>query len=165
MVNGIECWTNKKFTDMYTIMPAKQTHLSIPSFLPEDKTEPAFDGSLKGVYMKSCEAHKVIPASYFMRHMYDLDLEMRHHGLGHDGVKPLAIALVVSDKMYIVFYIQSFYFIHVRLQEDKLYKVGSKQDSSKGRVRLWLYCSVLKYSMCFSRVTPPSHIWIFPTTG
>ena len=64
-------------------------------FHTEDTGEPAFDGSLKAVYINSCKNNNVIPASYFLRHMEDMDLEMKHHGLGPNGIKPLAIALVV----------------------------------------------------------------------
>ena len=63
----------------------------------DESIEPAFDGSLKAVYINSCKTNGVIPASYFLRHMDDMDLEMKHHGLGPNGIKPLAIALVVRQ--------------------------------------------------------------------
>ena len=57
--------------------------------------EVTFDGSLRSVYLESCRKNKIIPANYFLRHMLDPDLAMRHHGLGPDGIKPLSVALVV----------------------------------------------------------------------
>ena len=55
-----------------------------------------FEGSLRAVYIESCKKVGVIPASYFLRHMDDTQIEMKHHGLGPQGIKPIAIALVVS---------------------------------------------------------------------
>ncbi len=63
--------------------------------LHEDEGE-GFDHSGRAVYMECCKSHNVIPASYFLRHMQDAELEMKHHGLGPHGVKPIAVALVVS---------------------------------------------------------------------
>ena len=57
--------------------------------------EATFDGSLRSVYLESCRKNKIIPANYFLRHMLEPDLAMRHHGLGPDGIKPLSVALVV----------------------------------------------------------------------
>ena len=58
--------------------------------------EVTFDGSVRSVYLESCRKNNVIPASYFLRHMLDPDVAMRHHGLGPEGIKPLSVALVVS---------------------------------------------------------------------
>ena len=62
--------------------------------LTEDRE--VFEGSLRTVYVESCKKASVIPASYFVRHMDDTQIEMKHHGLGPQGIKPIAIALVVS---------------------------------------------------------------------
>ena len=35
--------------------------------------------------------------SYFLRHMQDSELVMRHHGLGAAGAKAIAISLIVSN--------------------------------------------------------------------
>ena len=86
-------WKNEVYTEQSEWVLLKiNPHLSFP----EEKPEPLFDGSLKGVYLESCKSHNVIPASYFMRHMCDQELEMRHHCLGADGAKPISVALVVS---------------------------------------------------------------------
>ena len=63
----------------------------------EEPVQPTvFDGSLRGVYLECCKQHSVIPASYFLRHMNDQHLQMKHHGLGPSGIKPLAVAMVVG---------------------------------------------------------------------
>ena len=54
-----------------------------------------YDRTGKAMYLENCKHAKVIPASYFLRHMFDNELEMKHHGLGPEGIKPLAVALVV----------------------------------------------------------------------
>ena len=50
------------------------------------------------VYKESCKNLGVIPASYFLRNIEKEEtvLDMKHHGLGRNGVKPIAVALVVS---------------------------------------------------------------------
>ena len=54
------------------------------------------DFSCQGIYLEACKKQKVIPASYFLRHMNDSVLKMKHHGLGIPGIKPVSIALVVK---------------------------------------------------------------------
>ena len=56
-----------------------------------------YDGSGKTVYMESCKLNNVIPVSYFVRHMEDSHLVMKHHGLGREGIKPISVSLVVCD--------------------------------------------------------------------
>ncbi len=63
----------------------------------------SYDVTGKAVYVEMCRKLDVIPASYFLRHMKDTRLEMKHHGLGPAGVKPLAVSLVV--RIYIFFLI------------------------------------------------------------
>ena len=62
--------------------------------LTEDRE--VFSASERAVYVESCKKAGVIPASYFLRHIDDTHIEMKHHGLGPQGIKPIAIALVVS---------------------------------------------------------------------
>ena len=57
----------------------------------------AYDGSGKAVYLETCRNNNVIPVSYFLRHMDDSMLDMKHHGLGPDGIKPICVTLVVSQ--------------------------------------------------------------------
>ena len=37
----------------------------------------------------------MVPASYFLRHMQDKHLSMKHHGLGAVGMKAIADSLTV----------------------------------------------------------------------
>ena len=48
------------------------------------------------VYLETCNELGVVPVSYFVRHMKDETLVMRHHGLGPLGAKAIALPLVVS---------------------------------------------------------------------
>ena len=73
-------------------------------YLSPDEVTSSYDRTGKTIYLDSCKNAKVIPVSYFIRHMFDSELEMKHHGLGPDGVKPLAVALVV--RYYLLVYIQ-----------------------------------------------------------
>ncbi len=57
-----------------------------------------YDVTPRVVYLEACRKLGVVPASYFLRHLTDGALDMSHHGLGPDGVKPIAISLVVSVK-------------------------------------------------------------------
>ena len=65
----------------------------LPVIITEDHD--MFAGTQKAVYIESCKKAGVIPASYFLRHMEDSEIEMKHHGLGPQGIKPIAISLVV----------------------------------------------------------------------
>ena len=55
-----------------------------------------YDTTGKTTYKEACKQCGVIPVSYFLRHMQDTELIMRHHGLGAAGAKAIAISLVVS---------------------------------------------------------------------
>lgn len=41
----------------------------------------------------------VVPVSYFLRNMEESYMNLNHHGLGPNGTKAIAIALVVSMTM------------------------------------------------------------------
>ena len=62
---------------------------------PAEMTD-ASDDPTYTIYLEACTECKIIPASYFLRHLNNANLDMRHHGLGAEGMKPLATALVVS---------------------------------------------------------------------
>lgn len=64
--------------------------------LENDDLEGKYDHSSEAAYIEVSKKNNVIPASYFLRHMHDVHLDMKHHGLGPIAVKPLAISLVVS---------------------------------------------------------------------
>ena len=55
-----------------------------------------FDNSGRRLYLAACASIGVTPVSYFLRHIQDKDMLLRHHGLGPKGSKAIAIALVVS---------------------------------------------------------------------
>ena len=54
-----------------------------------------YDTTGKTTYKEACKQYGVIPVSYFLRHMQDTELIMRHHGLGPAGGKAIAVSLVV----------------------------------------------------------------------
>ncbi|GFO32747.1 leucine-rich repeat-containing protein 74b-like [Plakobranchus ocellatus] len=54
----------------------------------------AYDHSGKTMYVEACKKFNVVPASYFLRHMGDPQLSMRHHGLAGDGMRAVAASLV-----------------------------------------------------------------------
>jgi hypothetical protein len=48
------------------------------------------------MYVETCHVMGVVPVSYFIRHMNDTELVMKHHGLGPQGAKAIAVPLCVS---------------------------------------------------------------------
>ena len=50
----------------------------------------------KEKYIKACKELHIVPASYFLRNMTNVRLNMAHHGLGSKGTKAIAIGLMVS---------------------------------------------------------------------
>jgi hypothetical protein len=55
------------------------------------------DFSCEGIYLENCKKQNVIPASYFLRHVNDQSLTMRHHGLGGPGIRPVSAALMTNS--------------------------------------------------------------------
>ncbi len=53
----------------------------------------------KGVYLEACKYYEVIPASYFTRNISSCVVNLAHHGLGDNGVKPIVIALLQNTKV------------------------------------------------------------------
>lgn len=62
------------------------TDLEIEADKPESVT-------LEGKYMLACELYDVVPCSYFLKHMHDQEVALRHYGLGNLGAKAIAYAL------------------------------------------------------------------------
>lgn len=54
-----------------------------------------YDATGRTTYKEACRLNGVIPVSYFLRHIADTELVMKHHGLGPAGSKAISIALVV----------------------------------------------------------------------
>uniref|UniRef100_H2Z4D9 Uncharacterized protein n=1 Tax=Ciona savignyi TaxID=51511 RepID=H2Z4D9_CIOSA len=50
-------------------------------------TKEEYDTTGKTTYKEACKQFGVIPVSYFLRHMQEQELIMRHHGLGPAGAK------------------------------------------------------------------------------
>ncbi|KAM9330829.1 uncharacterized protein PAF06_018672 [Gastrophryne carolinensis] len=61
----------------------------------EDAKE-TYDPSGKSRYLSACQLFGVVPVSFFLRHMGDTELVMRHHGLGAQAVKAIALSLVTN---------------------------------------------------------------------
>ncbi|XP_076812047.1 uncharacterized protein LOC143458996 [Clavelina lepadiformis] len=62
-------------------------------------TKEEYDTTGKTTYREACKQYGVIPVSYFLRHMQDTELIMRHHGLGGAGTKAIAVSLVSNTKI------------------------------------------------------------------
>ncbi|EDO39085.1 predicted protein, partial [Nematostella vectensis] len=54
-----------------------------------------YDPTGRKVYLQACKTLEVTPVSYFLRHIQDPRVDMKHRGLGAKGAKAMAIALVV----------------------------------------------------------------------
>ena len=59
-------------------------------------TEKFFTTGQKELYLEACKLVGVVPVSYFIRNMEESYVNLNHHGLGPNGTKAIAIALVVS---------------------------------------------------------------------
>ncbi|XP_053313201.1 leucine-rich repeat-containing protein 74B-like [Spea bombifrons] len=64
-----------------------------------EEVKESYDPTGKARYLSACQYLGVVPVSYFLRHMQDSDLVMRHHGLGLQAVKALALSLVTNTSI------------------------------------------------------------------
>lgn len=64
--------------------------------LPFSELPSVYDHTGKTAYTEGCKKLGVVPASYFLQHMHDRKLSLKHHGLGATGMKAVAVSLVVS---------------------------------------------------------------------
>jgi hypothetical protein len=46
-------------------------------------------------YLKICKNLGIVPASYYLQHIQDSQLSLKHHGLGPKGARALAESLKV----------------------------------------------------------------------
>ncbi|XP_061183495.1 leucine-rich repeat-containing protein 74A-like [Saccostrea echinata] len=60
--------------------------------LEEEKEE--FDVTGRNQYLSVCRTLGVVPSSYFLRHMQDSTLSLRHHGIGSLGGKAISYPLM-----------------------------------------------------------------------
>ncbi|XP_056408268.1 leucine-rich repeat-containing protein 74B isoform X1 [Hyla sarda] len=99
------------------IHPNEETEEIVPENHPEDSDIPkddpddwdtdlevevvkhSYDPSGKARYISACQLFGVVPVSYFLRHMGDSKLVMRHHGLGAQATKAIALSLVTNTSI------------------------------------------------------------------
>uniref|UniRef100_A0A8C3YTX6 Leucine rich repeat containing 74A n=1 Tax=Catagonus wagneri TaxID=51154 RepID=A0A8C3YTX6_9CETA len=74
----------------------KQGQGSSETDLEIEDTEKFFTAGQKELYLEACKQVGVVPVSYFIRNMEEPCVNLNHHGLGPNGTKAIAIALVVS---------------------------------------------------------------------
>ncbi|KAK3085063.1 hypothetical protein FSP39_023665 [Pinctada imbricata] len=67
--------------------------------LEVEEATSTYDHSGRTTYIEGCKKVGVVPASYFLRHMHDPKLSMKHHGLGSHGMKAIAMSLVSNTKI------------------------------------------------------------------
>lgn len=72
----------------------KRNPISSVSFSAD--TEKFFTTGQNELYLEACKLVGVVPVSYFLRNMEESYVNLNHHGLGPNGTKAIAIALVVS---------------------------------------------------------------------
>ncbi|XP_021370372.1 leucine-rich repeat-containing protein 74A-like isoform X2 [Mizuhopecten yessoensis] len=63
------------------------------------KQTTSYDRTGRTAYIEGCKKMGVVPASYFLRHMHDTNLSMKHHGLGSMGMKPIAMSLMTNTQI------------------------------------------------------------------
>ncbi|XP_061162223.1 leucine-rich repeat-containing protein 74B-like isoform X5 [Saccostrea echinata] len=67
--------------------------------LEDKETTTAYDPTGRTAYIEGCKKAGVVPASYFLRHMNDPHLSMKHHGLGSQGMRAIAMSLVSNTSV------------------------------------------------------------------
>uniref|UniRef100_A0A8C3YTT6 Leucine rich repeat containing 74A n=1 Tax=Catagonus wagneri TaxID=51154 RepID=A0A8C3YTT6_9CETA len=72
----------------------KQGQGSSETDLEIEDTEKFFTAGQKELYLEACKQVGVVPVSYFIRNMEEPCVNLNHHGLGPNGTKAIAIALV-----------------------------------------------------------------------
>ncbi|XP_035575558.2 leucine-rich repeat-containing protein 74A isoform X9 [Canis lupus familiaris] len=61
-----------------------------------EDTEKFFTTRQNELYLEACRLMSVVPVSYFLRNMEESYMNLNHHGLGPNGTKAIAIALVAN---------------------------------------------------------------------
>ncbi|KAM5191677.1 leucine-rich repeat-containing protein 74B [Mantella aurantiaca] len=64
-----------------------------------EEAKEEYDPSGKSKYLSACQLFGVVPVSYYLRHMGDSKLVMRHHGLGAQAGKAIALSLVTNTSI------------------------------------------------------------------
>ncbi|XP_028396868.1 leucine-rich repeat-containing protein 74A-like [Dendronephthya gigantea] len=55
-----------------------------------------YDLTGRTTYIQACKINGVIPVSFFLRNLQNPEVDMKHHGIGAAGSKPIAITLVTN---------------------------------------------------------------------
>ncbi|XP_071972909.1 leucine-rich repeat-containing protein 74A isoform X2 [Engystomops pustulosus] len=74
---------------------------------------PTGSASGEDVYKQACNEVGVVPTSYFIRHMSQTRMNLKHHGLGPRGAHALAVALKTNTSI-----------IHLNLEDNWIEAVG-----------------------------------------
>ncbi|XP_044247273.3 leucine-rich repeat-containing protein 74A [Ursus arctos] len=64
-----------------------------------EDTEKFFTTGQRELYLEACKLTGVVPVSYFLRNMEESYVNLNHHGLGPNGTKAIAIALVSNTSV------------------------------------------------------------------
>ncbi|XP_071785954.1 uncharacterized protein [Asterias amurensis] len=62
----------------------------------EEDSKETYDATGKRAYIQACKEIGVVPVSHFLRHITTNRIVMKHHGLGPQGAKAIAIPLVTN---------------------------------------------------------------------
>ncbi|XP_007490448.1 leucine-rich repeat-containing protein 74B [Monodelphis domestica] len=69
------------------------------SDLDREASAGPYDLTGRSQYLSACEAYGVVPISYFLHHMHDSELTLTHRGLGSQGARALASALISNTSI------------------------------------------------------------------
>uniref|UniRef100_A0A452TNT8 Leucine rich repeat containing 74A n=1 Tax=Ursus maritimus TaxID=29073 RepID=A0A452TNT8_URSMA len=64
-----------------------------------EDTEKFFTTGQRELYLEACKLTGIVPVSYFLRNMEESYVNLNHHGLGPNGTKAIAIALVSNTSV------------------------------------------------------------------
>ncbi|XP_038075125.1 leucine-rich repeat-containing protein 74A-like isoform X2 [Patiria miniata] len=62
----------------------------------EEDSKETYDATGRRAYIQACKDLGVVPVSHFLRHITTNKISMKHHGLGPQGAKAIAIPLVTN---------------------------------------------------------------------
>ncbi|KAB1277105.1 Leucine-rich repeat-containing protein 74A [Camelus dromedarius] len=80
--------------DSAAVEKEKPARESSETDLEIEDTNKLFTTGQRELYLEACKLVGVVPVSYFLRNMEESYVNLSHHGLGPNGTKAIAIALV-----------------------------------------------------------------------
>ncbi|EPY81332.1 hypothetical protein CB1_000743062 [Camelus ferus] len=80
--------------DSAAVEKEKPARESSETDLEIEDTNKLFTTGQRELYLEACKLVGVVPVSYFLRNMEESYVNLNHHGLGPNGTKAIAIALV-----------------------------------------------------------------------